>query len=86
MEMNPERFHFAKPLRKAAAEQSRLQRKKTSRVDVNLHPSSDEVRSMSKSSQKSLLEPTLPNAIKFSHDGGKVEIRADCTIQTVTLV
>ncbi len=75
MDLNPEKFLLAKAIEEVCAVTKPIAQKKSIHIEVNVAPEIGDV-TLDQQKFKQVLYNLLSNAIKFSHDGGKVEIRA----------
>jgi PAS domain S-box-containing protein len=76
MELNPERFSLLKAIDEVCAVAKPIAQKKNIHIDVNVAPEIDEI-TLDQQKFKQVLYNLISNAIKFSHDSGKVEIRSE---------
>jgi two-component system sensor histidine kinase/response regulator len=76
MEFIPERFSLGKAIGEVCAVTKPLVQKKAIRLEVDVAPGLGDV-TLDQQKFKQLLYNLLSNAVKFTHDGGKVAIRAE---------
>ncbi len=75
MKFNPERFLLHESVEEACAVTRPIAQKKTILIEANVAPEIGDV-TLDQQKFKQVLYNLLSTAIRFSHDGGKVEIRA----------